>query len=364
MHKTAASPLAVIYAALIVYASLYPFADWRDQGMDAWSFLFAPWPRYWTGFDVGLNVVGYAPFGGMVVLSMLRSGRTSRPLAVAFLSATLLSICMEMLQGFLPVRVASREDWLLNSVGAWVGAIFTLSLERWGAIDRWSHFRRRWFIESSRGGLVLLVTWPLALLFPPTIPFGLGHVFERIEANIAEQLSDTAFLDWLPVRDIELQPLLPSTEAICVLLGLLIPCLLGFCVIRKGLRRLLFVPLWLGAGMLVTGLSAVLSWGPGHAWAWLDFPTQVALVAALVLSALSSLLPIRACQALLLLGTGVYLSILNQAPENPYLTQTLQEWEQGKFIRFNGLAQWLGWVWPFAVLAYALALIWRRDAKT
>jgi VanZ family protein len=363
MHKTAASPLALIYAALIVYASLYPFADWRDQGMAAWAFLLAPPPRYWTGFDVWVNLTGYIPFGGLLALSALRSGRT-RPLVYAFLCATTLSLCMETLQSYLPVRVASREDWLLNTAGAWGGAVATLVLERIGAIDRWSHFRRRWFVEHSRGGLVLLATWPLALLFPPAVPFGLGQIFERIEAALAEQLADTPFLDWMPVRDIELQPLLPSTELICVLLGLLIPCLLGFCVIRPGLRRLLFVPLFLVLGVLVTALSAVLSWGPEHAWAWLDLPSQVALVAALVLASLLSLVPSRACPALVLLGLGVYLSILNQAPESPYFAQTLQAWEQGRFVRFNGLAQWLGWLWPYAVLGYTLSLIWRRDAKT
>jgi VanZ family protein len=363
MNKTAAAPLALIYAVLIVYASLYPFSDWRDQGMDAWSFLLAPLPRYWTWFDVEINLIGYGPFGGLLALSALRSGRSRRPLLFAFLCASLLSLGMETLQSFLPVRVASREDWLLNSAGALAGAVATLALERVGAIDRWSHFRRRWFVENSHGGLVLVATWPLALLFPPAVPFGLGQIFERIEAAIAEQLADTPFLDWLPVRDIELQPLLPSTELLCVLLGLLIPCLLGFCVIRPGFRRLLFVPFYLGVGMLAAALSAMLSWGPEHAWAWLDLPSQVALVAALPLALLLALAPGRVFPALLLLGLGLYLSILNQAPESPYFAQTLQDWEQGRFIRFNGLAQWLGWCWPYAVLVHALSLIWRHDTK-
>jgi VanZ family protein len=363
MHKTAATPLALIYAALIVYASLYPFADWRDQGMQAWSFLLAPPPFYWTSFDVAINLAGYGPFGGLLALSALRSGRSARPLLIAAVVACVLSLCMETLQGFLPVRVASREDWLLNTTGAWTGAFTTLALERLGAIDRWSHFRKGWFITDSRGGLVLLATWPLALLFPPAVPFGLGQVFERVETQVAEQLADTPFLDWLPVREIELQPLLPSGELLCVVLGLLIPCLLGFCVIRPGWRRLLFVPACLGIGALVAALSAILSWGPGHAWAWLDVPSQVAMAVALPLALMLSWAPHRAFPALLLLTLGVYLSVLNQAPENPYFAQTLQAWEQGRFIRFNGLAQWLGWLWPYAVLGYALSLIWQHEAK-
>jgi hypothetical protein len=86
-------------------------------------------------------------------------------------------------------------------------------------------------------------------------------------------------------------------------------------------------------------------------------------VSALVLAPLLSFVPSRACPSLVLLGLGLYLSILNQAPESPYFAQTLQEWEQGRFIRFNGLAQWLGWCWPYAVLGYALSLIWRHDTR-
>ena len=40
--------LALWYVALVVYASLYPFHSWRDQGVSPWDYLWAPWPRYWT----------------------------------------------------------------------------------------------------------------------------------------------------------------------------------------------------------------------------------------------------------------------------------------------------------------------------
>ena len=40
---------------------------------------------------------------------------------------------------------------------------------------------------------------------------------------------------------------------------------------------------------------------------------------------------------------------------------TLQAWEQGRFIRFNGLAQWLGWLWPYAVLVYVLLRVSRPE---
>ncbi|NCY26196.1 MAG: VanZ family protein, partial [Alphaproteobacteria bacterium] len=57
-------------------------------------------------------------------------------------------------------------------------------------------------------------------------------------------------------------------------------------------------------------------------------------------------------------------SLINQAPTGPYLAQTLATWEQGRFIRFNGLAQWLGWLWPYAALLYVLTRVWSRGQKT
>ena len=364
MHKTAASPLALMYAVLIVYASLYPFADWRDQDIVPWAFLSAPFPRYWTRFDVAINIVGYLPLGSMLALSALRSGRSHHAFWLSILLGSVLSLAMETLQSYLPVRVPSREDWLLNSAGAALGAGMTVVLERLGAIDRWSRFRARWFVPHARGGLVLLATWPLALLFPAAVPFGLGQVFERIETDLADRLADTPFLDWMPVRDIELQPLVPSAELACVLLGLLIPCLLGFCVIRSPWRRVVFAPVCIGTGVLVTALSAALSWGPLHAWAWLDLPTQWGIAGAVVLAILATIASWRVSAALALLALGVYLSVLNQAPESAYFAQTLQAWEQGRFIRFHGLAQWWGWLWPYATLLYVLTQIGQRDPKT
>lgn len=364
MHKTAATPLALLYAALIVYASLYPFGDWRNQDILPWAFLEAPFPRYWTRFDIAVNMAGYVPMGSMLALSALRSDRSRQALWIPVLLAGALSLCMEMLQSYLPARVPSREDWLLNTAGAALGAVVTVMLERLGAIDRWSRFRARWFVPNARGGLVLLASWPVALLFPAAVPFGLGQVFERIESALADQLVDTPFLDWLPVRDIELQPLVPGAEMACVALGLLIPCLLGFCIVRSRWRRMVFVLACAAVGVLVTGLSAALSWGPVHAWAWLELPAQVGILGALVLAFVASIAPWRVSAALTLLALGVYLSILNQAPESAYFSQTLQSWEQGKFIRFHGLAQWIGWVWPYATLVYVLTLIGQRGAKT
>jgi len=363
VHKTSAWPLALVYGGLIVYASLYPFADWRYQGIVPWAYLSSPLPRYWTGFDVAANALGYVPLGFLLALSALRTGRARYALGLATLVAGVLSLMMESLQSYLPARVPCNVDLALNALGGGLGALVAWALEKLGISDRWGRFRVGWFVADARGALVLLALWPLALLFPAAVPFGLGQVLERLEEALADVLQDTPFLDWLPVRDIELQALVPGVEMVCVVLGLLIPCLLGFCIIRSAARRVLFLLLVFALGIGITALSAALSYGPQHAWAWFSLPVKAGLVTALAWVMLLLWVPRRASAALLLLALGIYLSLLNQAPASPYFAQTLATWEQGRFIRFHGLAQWLGWLWPYAVLVYVLTQVWGREPK-
>lgn len=363
MHKTSAWPLALVYAGLIVYASLFPFENWRDQGVAPWFFLTAPLPRYWTGFDVVANLVGYMPLGFFLVLSALRTGRSRYALRLGVLAASVLSLLMESLQVYLPNRVPSNLDLMLNMAGGALGALSAWSLERLGILQRWSRFRGHWFVAEARGGLVLLALWPLALLFPTSIPLGLGQVLERLQTKMATVLVGTPLLDWWPQRETELQALLPAVEWLCVVLGLLIPCLLGFCIIRRVSQRAWFL-LWVCFfAFWASALSAALSVGPEHAWAWLNAPVKAALASAVGLALLLLWVPRRASAALALLALGVHLSLLNQTSANPYFEQTLFLWEQGRFIRFHGLAQWLGWFWPFATLVYLLSLLWDKESQ-
>ena len=127
--RSSAIPLALLFAAMILYASLYPFEGWRWPGSPLWSFLWAPLPRYWTWFDVLSNLVGYAPLGFLLALGLLRSGwgRWAWPIAVLLPLALTLSV--EVAQHFLPRRVPSNLDLGLNLCGSLLGASSAWVLE-------------------------------------------------------------------------------------------------------------------------------------------------------------------------------------------------------------------------------------------
>jgi VanZ family protein len=346
--------LALWFALLVVYASLYPFEGWRAQGVVPLAYLGAPLPRYWTAFDVVSNLVGYAPLGFLLALAMLRStwGRWSWPLAV--LLPLLLSLSVETLQNFLPMRVPSNLDLALNAGGGLLGASTAWALERLGGLRRWSQFRADWFVPEAHGSMVLLALWPFALLYPVSVPFGLGQVWDRLEAALTQVLGDTPFLDWVPQLVEQALPLSRLAEAFCVALGLLTPLLMGYADVRSVPRRAVFMVMLFACAIGASGLSAALTYGPGHAWAWIGPQASLGLGLALLCGLIALALPRWLDLVLMLLCLAVSLSLLNRAPASPYFAESLEVWEQGRFIRFHGLSQWVGWIWPFAALLYGL----------
>ena len=84
--------LALAYLLVIVYASVQPLRDWRLPAADVYGVLTAPWPRYWTGFDVLSNVLGYAPLGFLLALALHRTRREWPAILIATLSAAGLSL--------------------------------------------------------------------------------------------------------------------------------------------------------------------------------------------------------------------------------------------------------------------------------
>ena len=362
LHKTSAWPLALVYAVLVVFASLFPFEGWRAQGIDPLVFVTARMPPpYWTWFDINANIAGYVPLGFFLALALIRTGWPRAAVPLAALAGAVLSLCMEFLQIYLPQRVPSNLDWSLNVGGSLLGALLALLLEKMGALSRWSEFRSRWFGRDSTGTLVLLALWPFALLFPAAVPFGLGQILERVDEWLQDVLLNTAFEEWLPLPEAALTPLSPVTEMLCVMLGLWIPSLLIFGVSRHMGRRAILAATFMCMGVAVTALSAALSWGPGHAWEWVGMPVRLGVWGGVGLALVALPLPRRACSVLLLLVLVLHLSILNQAPTNAYFSQTLQAWEQGRFIRFYGVGQWLGWYWPYAALVYVVERLSRRE---
>ena len=370
-HRSTAWPLALMFAALVVYASLYPFAGWRwPPTLGGLELLQLPWPPWRDRFDEASNLLGYVPLGGLLFVAVARSGGNARAgLLTAVLCGAALSYMVEVTQNFLPTRVPSLKDCAFNVGGALAGALAATLLQALGWVDRWHVLRERWFARRSAGAFVLLLLWPVGLLFPTPVPLGLGQVWGELRALVDAAFAGTPWApdvavwlgEGLPVGA---SPSLPrALELLAIALGLAAPCLVAFATTHAGLHRLALLGGAAGLAAAVSTLSTALNFGPEHALAWWSPTTSRALALGGLMALLAAGVSERVAAALALAALTALVVLVAQAPADPYYAASLRGWEQGQFIRFHGLAQWIGWLWPYAAMAWLLARLARHDAK-
>lgn len=366
---SSAVPLALVWAALIVYASLYPFTGWRPAATDSpIEWLWLPWPSWWNEFDVVANFVGYLPLGALVVVAWVRSGGSLKvALLLAVLGGSMLSLALETTQNFLPRRVPSRADWVLNSGGAAAGALLLAATWRLGWVERWHAARERWLMPRSSGAVALALLWPVGLLVPAAMPLALGGGLASVVETLVGWLDGTALSEYadalLAAVDMSAAPQpAPLRAALTIGIGYLSPCLLALAAARPGWRRLLLPVGAMLVGLAATTLSTALSFGPGHALAWLGDIVPVALVPAFGVAVLACSLPPRVAASVGLVLVSLQIALVSLMPADPFYALSLQQWEQGRFIRFHGVAQWVGWGWPYAVLVYLFSRVAGRSS--
>jgi VanZ family protein len=355
-----ASPVAratlLAYLLLIVYASWFPFAGWRSTGLSPFTFLNLQPQRYWTGFDVMVNIVGYMPLGALVVLSLYPLVRGAWAVLVAAIAGILVSGTMELVQNYLPSRVPSNLDLLTNSGGCLAGAIVAVCFAH-TLLDqsRLYLLRRRWFASHASQGLVLVALWPLAQVYPQGYLFGNGQFLPLL----SEWLSD-----WLDT-DIDLVTMLRGdtimtveqywlSETIITACGMAGAALTLLCLTRRGAPKLWLMLALVAVGVVVKTLASSLFFAPANALAWLTPGAEGGFLIGLIMLAGLAFAPQVAQRRLAIVTLILSLVVVNTIPANPYFLSTLQAWQQGKFLNFNGAAQFLGMAWPILALWFLL----------
>ncbi|RZJ11923.1 MAG: VanZ family protein [Rubrivivax sp.] len=356
-RQSSATWLLLAHVGLVVYASLYPFFPWRwPPGMGLpWLFGLS-WPQRFYVYDVEANLIGYVPLGLLGFAAAVRSGWGLRTAwLLGLLLAPALSFAMETLQFLLPGRVPSLSDWTLNSTGGLLGAVLAGVLNSFGGLRRWEDMRDHWFGASSAPALALLALWPVALLYPTPLPFGLGQWLPWWRESLAGALAGTPWaLAWGDSVTIE-HELPPGLEALAIGLGLVAPVLLMISVARPGIRRLVLAAGAILLGLLATATATAMAFGPSHAWAWLSETTRPGVGLGITLSGLACLLPSRVAAALGLFALCALVGLISVAPTDPYLALNMQAWEQGRYVNLYGLTRLVAWTWPFIALVWLAA---------
>lgn len=342
------SPLArflfLAYVLLVVYATLYPFSGWRDSGIAAFEYLTASKPPYITAFDLVVNVLGYVPYGWLVVLAMYPSVRGPSVFLAALASGAALALTLEAAQTFLPARFASNVDVACNLGGTALGALLGMRSAGWlfgkSPLLRW---RIRNVLPGARAdaGLVLLALWLATQLNPASLLFGVGDLRDLFRQPGGSAYEPDVFV---------------TIEALTAACNLIAVGLTASAILAPGAPVLRAMFGLIGVGLVVkTGAFALLRQAQDILH-WLTPGALIGLTTGLPLLLAAAMLPrvLRlALAAVLLMGATV---LVNLAPANPYFASTLAVWAQGHFLNFNGLTRLLSALWPFGALLYLILL--------
>jgi VanZ family protein len=355
-----ASPVAraalLAYLLLIVYASWFPFSGWRSSGLSPFAFLNLQMPRWWTGFDVLVNVVGYMPFGVLIVLALHPRVRGMWAVLVAAIIGLLVSGTMETVQNYLPTRVPSNLDLLTNAGGCLAGAV----LGAWFApmlLDRSRLYllRQRWFASHASQGLVLIALWPLAQVYPQNYLFGNGQVLPLLSEWLSEWLDTDIDLVTLLRGDVPMSvEQYWLSETIITACGMTGAALTLLCLTRRGGLGLSLMVALVLVCVVVKTLASSLFFAPANAFVWVTPGAEGGFLIGLIMLAGLAFAPQVAQRRLAVVTLVLSLIVVNTIPANPYFVSTLQAWQQGKFLNFNGAAQFLGMAWPVLALWFLL----------
>jgi len=351
------SPLAryllVAYVLLTIYASLHPLTDWTDQGVLPFAFLVAPVPRYVTTFDVLTNIVAYAPLGFLAALAFVPRLRGAIAVVAAFALAVSLSTSLEVLQNYLPDRIASNIDVAANATGSLIGASFGArfsgELLREGGLQA---LRYKLFLPGRRIdlGLVIVGLWLISQLNPSTLLFGTGDLRALLQGPSGELYTPDVF--------IRVEAGVVSANTLAV--GLLIAALLR----RDQPARLAVILLLVSALMIRTFAFGTLFSGQDML-AWFTPGALFGMIVGTLVTIIATALPRPGLLALSAVSLMAATALVNIAPGNPYLNASLALWHQGRFLNFNGLTRIVSLVWPFCALAVLILLAGdyeRRDS--
>ncbi|MFM9915515.1 MAG: VanZ family protein [Rhizobacter sp.] len=178
VHRASRRPAAVVafaFAVFIVYGSLFPF-EFLSAPLP-WESVFAEWNPLLNRSDAVDNVLLFVPLGAALWFACASSASRW---AVAGASWLLLGVGLQLIQLYVPSRVASMADAINNALGLAIGLLLGRTLAPW--------LERKKVLNGFADPLALLLVafWYVYESFPllPTLDVGLlaAHIRPALSA--------------------------------------------------------------------------------------------------------------------------------------------------------------------------------------
>jgi VanZ family protein len=336
------------YSLLIIYASLSPFFEWQEQGLQFLEVLASPLKLTYTGFDALSNLLAYFPFGLLLALTLRTYFSGGRSVILAVLAAMTLSFVMEYLQMYLPSRTSSNADILANSVGALLGALLAVSIVQRAWFIRVTQWRIGLFRQGPGVdfGLALVLLWIFAQI-NPSMPM-LGSVFITEPAlRMYTALPEESFNIW---------------ESIAVALNLSMLGALLLTLMHARRHVVAGIVLLLGAVALAKFIAAALLLKSWALLLWLNSEAMLGIVIGLLLMVALGRLSRLWLFWLTALSALSYLILVLWVLDTGTVSSAMRlyYWRYGHLRNYNGLSQTVSSFFPLLLGGY---LWWARASR-
>jgi len=342
------------YLFILAYASLNPFFGWRWPE----AFTLFSLPKYVVTFDVLINIAAYAPLAAMLA-SVLRHRAQAGVLKLAgsvqiwcvtVAACAGISLCLEILQAFLPGRVSTSVDLLANIFGAGLGAALVLAAPGRLLISAWQQWRQRYFSagDMTGWGLILLALWIIAQLNPAIPFFEAGHIANPIVAGSA---NPNVPLVLLP----QAAGIMFNVCGFVLFVALLLP---------PNRAVMLNVLLLLTISVVLKIAMAAMMLKEPQMIDWMAPARVIGLTSGLILAACFVRLGFRwrAFWATLFVFAGGLMAKITSIYGAFDETLRLFYWPHGQLVNFAGLTRWINEMWPLlAVIFLAVLFVSRRE---
>jgi VanZ family protein len=323
----------VVYLCLVSYASLTPFNFSFGSHLVPWLWVSAPIPKYIPTFDVLSNIIGYLPFGFLMIFSLYPQSIKWRAFLVCLLMGSIFSGILESLQTYLPTRIPSNIDWVLNIIGVVIGSLFALPLSpQWLSGNKAERIRESIFGHHQEFFLMMVLCL-FAQIFPQNAWLGMGDLglsFTRISPY------------WtLPLSNVSQEILITSIAT----LGLGSFFLFGM---KKEAAPLKIISLFILVMLVLKFLVSQFQFGSAS---WWSASIIIGMIIGYILTFLAQLFSRNILWGISLFNLCSLIILVNVLPHNPYFFDVLEQLPQGKMMHFNGLFEWISIVWPFLAIA-------------